>query len=171
MNEKIDLTKILKDCPRGWKFYSSVSGVVVFLEVLDNAQDIQRLKYPIKLMEDSGKNYYVSREGRHRYRLGECTLFPSEDQRDWSKFTAPWYKKEKFDPKTLNPFDKVLVKDRYSQCWRCNLFSHIETEYPMFRVNTILVGHFYYCIPYNEDTKHLVGTTEEAPEFYRYWED
>lgn len=26
-------------------------------------------------------------------------------------------------------------------------------------------------IPYNEDTKHLVGTTEEAPEFYRYWED
>lgn len=27
------------------------------------------------------------------------------------------------------------------------------------------------CIPYNDDTKHLVGTTDEAPEFYRYWED
>ena len=23
----------------------------------------------------------------------------------------------------------------------------------------------------NYDTKHLVGTVEEAPEFYRYWED
>ena len=28
-----------------------------------------------------------------------------------------------------------------------------------------------YCIPYNDDTKHILGTTEEAPEFYRYWED
>ena len=27
------------------------------------------------------------------------------------------------------------------------------------------------AIPYNEETKHLIGTKEEAPEFYRYWED
>ena len=34
------------------------------------------------------------------------------------------------------------------------------------------VGNNYkLCIPYNDDTKHLVGTTNEAPEFYRYWED
>ena len=26
-------------------------------------------------------------------------------------------------------------------------------------------------IPYNDETKHLVGTTDEAPEYYRYWED
>ena len=26
-------------------------------------------------------------------------------------------------------------------------------------------------IPYNDDTEHLVGTTEGAPDFYRYWED
>ena len=30
---------------------------------------------------------------------------------------------------------------------------------------------YTYCIPYNDDTKHLVGTTEEAPEYYRYWKD
>ena len=29
----------------------------------------------------------------------------------------------------------------------------------------------YGNIPYNEDTKHLVGTTEEAPKFYRYCEN
>ena len=28
-----------------------------------------------------------------------------------------------------------------------------------------------YCIPFNDDTKHLLDTNEEAPEFYRYWED
>ena len=43
---------------------------------------------------------------------GECTLFPSKDQRDWSKFVRFWDKPkvDKFDPKTLQPFDKVLVR-------------------------------------------------------------
>ena len=27
------------------------------------------------------------------------------------------------------------------------------------------------AIPYNDETKHLVGMTEEAPEYYIYWED
>ena len=33
MNENIDLTKILKDCPKGTKFYTPVWGEVVFIEV------------------------------------------------------------------------------------------------------------------------------------------
>ena len=165
MNENINLTKILENCPKGTKFYSTIFGEVEFLGFCNDKEYAVTIKRNCSIANITKDGRYIS------YFNGECTLFPSKDQRDWSKFTAPWYKKEKFDPKTLKPFDKVLVKDRYSQCWRCNLFSHTETEYPMFRVNTILVGHFYYCIPYNEDTKHLVGTTEEAPEFYRYWED
>ena len=40
----------------------------------------------------------------------------------------------------------------------------------------IIIGDCYFdsviqVIPYNDDTKNLVGTNEEAPEFYRYWED
>lgn len=182
MNENLNLVEILKDCPIGWHFYSSVYGEVEFIGVLHDDPiplhgreddwcfySSKKHKYPIKLMAYSGE-YFVSREGKHVYSAGECTLFPSKDQRDWSKFEAPWYKKEKFDPTTLKPFDKVLVRDVDSKCWRCNLFSHTETEYPMFPYTTH-VGHFYYCIPYNEETKHLVGTTEEAPEFYRYWND
>lgn len=30
MNENIDLTKILKDCPKGWKLYSTIFGDVTF---------------------------------------------------------------------------------------------------------------------------------------------
>ena len=116
----------------------------------------------------SSVDYY--QDGKRYLSQGECTLFPSKDQRNWSKFTAPWYKKERFDPKTLQPYDRVLVRDSDSYCWKCNFFSHTETEYPMFPYTTH-VGHFYYCIPFNDDTKHLVGTTEEAPEFYRYWEE
>ena len=110
--------------------------------------------------------------------LMECVLFPSKDQRDWSKFSAPWYKKEKFDPKTLQPFDKVLVKqeDLDDFVWSTALFSHLITIHDDAINIDYLVAETTkctssFCIPYNDDTKHLVGTTDEAPEYYRYWED
>lgn len=180
MNEKIDLSKILKDCPIGWKFYSSVYGEVEFIGISyanpvplhgqDDEwyfmEDLRRKKYPIRIKTKFGE-YDVSHEGKLRVGAGECTLFPSKDQRDWSNFTAPWYKKEKFDPKTLVPFTKVLIwKDLI---WMPTMFTFLDfsLEYPRMRYNTIAVK----VIPYNNDTKHLVGTTEEAPGYYRYWED
>ena len=182
MNENINLTKILKDCPKGWKFYSSVYGEVKFETI-----EFQRLKYrynsymptcnhqiveedprPIKFTVQDIE-HCVSSAGEHIKGKGECTFFPSKEQRDWSKFTAPWYKKEKFDPKTLKPFDKVLVSDEHHTRWRCNFFSHIvdALNYPYITINSCCK----FCIPYNDDTEHLIGTTDEAPEYYRYWED
>ena len=75
----------------------------------------------------------------------------------------------KFDPKTLNEFDRVLGRDRNNRIWKCDLFSHInERDLCPYKC----VGNSYkFCIPYNTDTKHLLGTTDEAPEYYRYWED
>lgn len=78
-------------------------------------------------------------------------------------------KKPKFDPKTLQPFDKVLARSCEGD-WNCMFFSHIVKDnntYPY----ACGYGMFTYCIPYNEETKHLVGTTDEAPEYYKYWED
>ena len=72
--------------------------------------------------------------------------------------------KPKFDSNTLQPFDKVLVRDGGG--WRCDYFSHIDEvngQYPI-----ICVGSCWrFCIPYNDETKQLLGTTDEAPEFYR----
>ena len=182
MNENIDLTKILKDCPIGWKFYSSVYGDVEFIGVshccpvplhgqddeLYLTEDLMRKKYPIRIKSRFGE-YDVSHEGKLRVGAGECTFFPSRDQRDWSKFTAPWYKKEKFDPKTLKPFDKVLVRNDCREMWKCNLFSHIceFVRYPYI----VIENGYRYCIPFNNDTIHIAGTRKEAPEYYRYWED
>ena len=164
MNENIDLTKILKDCPRGTIFYSPVYGDVELVEVYKNET------FPIKVrrIDNTPANFTMNGKLYAGY-SGECTLFPSKDQRDWSKFTAPWLKKERFDPKTLNPFDKVLVRDRRKYKWACAFFQHI-TKHDYFKYGCI-GGSFEYCIPYNDDTKHLVGTNEDAPEFYRYWED
>ena len=182
MNENINLCDILKDCQKGWKFYSSVYGDVEFIGVSYanpvplherdeecHWPDFERQKYPIRIKAGIVE-YGVSRKGRLKYGVGECTLFPSKTQRDWSKLSAPWYKKGRFDTKTLKPFDKVLVRDRVFYVWECHLFSYIaeNEDYPY-----ICIGNVAYmnCIPYNDETKHLVGTDEEAPEFYRYWED
>ena len=100
---------------------------------------------------------------------GECVLFPSKDQRDWSKFTAPWYKKERFNPKSLKPFDKILAINGHSGNWNCDIFSNINDNEP-YKYNTIS-NYWKCCIPYNNNTKHLVDTNKEASEYYRYWED
>ena len=165
MNENIELTKILKDCPKGWKFYSTLYGEVEFEKIKKESE------YPIVIITKHGNNSDIKSDGRYygEYDDGECTLFPSKDQRDWNKFTAPWYKKDRFDPKTLKPFDRVLGRDRIGRTWKCNLFSYItENEpYPYECVENC----YEHCIPYNDDTKHLVGTTDEPPEYYRFWEE
>ncbi len=164
MNNNIDLTEILKDCPKGWELYSCVHGMVRF-------EKFKHDDYPV--LVKFGDYLYASftYDGKiAKYPGGECCLFPSKDQRDWSRFTAPWYKMERFDPKTLKPFDKVLVRDDYDDVWCCRHFSHIRNQYKEYKYAT--TSSFYKCcIPYNDDTKHLVGTTDEAPEYYKYWED
>ena len=165
MNENIDLTKILKNCPKGTKLYSLVHGEVEF----EHIETYCRHQYVIIKLKDlllerinfNGKLYNAYN--------GECILFPSKDQRDWSKFTAPWYKKDIFDRKTLKPFDKVMVRDDNNEAWFCTIFSHLQSNDCGYPYNTAS-GIYFCCIPYNDDTKHLVGTTDEAPEYYRYWE-
>lgn len=169
MNEYIDLRKILKGCPKGTILYSLIHGYVEFSQILDKGSRV----IEVISITSSGKRYvehYTFRGQLHSvYNNDECVLFPSQTQRDWSKFTAPWYKKEKFDPKTLKVLDKVLVKDTPAKLWNIGIFSHyVESDTFPYKC----VGNYYkLCIPYNDDTKHLLGTTKEAPEYYRCWED
>ena len=161
MNENLNLVEILKDCPKGTKLYSPIFGEVE-LDKIDIHSD-----HPIRVLCKYGKDGF-SKDGRicPAYN-GECVLFPSKEQRDWSKFKI---KKPKFDPKALKPFDRVLVRDDSEYNWMCDLFSCIQIGGEYYKYWCLGAG-FEYCIPYNDDTKHLAGTNEEAPEYYRYWED
>lgn len=165
MNENLNLVEILKDCPEGTKLYSPIYGDVELIKVCQHSNNSD---YPIEIRLSNNSTDDLTMDGRLYEEFdGECMLFPSNEQRDWSKFKP---KKPKFDPKTLHPFDRVLVRDNKRLEWFCNYFSHIEwidTDYPFVCTDS---SH-RMIIPYNDDTKHLVGTTEEAPEFYRYWED
>ena len=164
MNENLNLVEILKDCPKGTKLYSPIYGDVELVEVLRNEEEI----YPIEIKISDYSTDRFSKDGKIYYN-GECTLFPSREQRDWSQFKP---KKPKFDPKTLQVFDKVLVRmsNESYNTWYADFVAepvYTEDETP----STIRAKEANMVIPYNDDTKHLVGTTEEAPEYYRYWED
>ena len=166
MNENLNLVEILKDCPEGTKLYSTILGEVELCAAnYDNAHPINT--YPICVKDNIGNTGWLTSSGKFIEKFdGECILFPSKEQRDWSKFNP---KKPKFDPKTLQPFDKVLARDYNTEKWRCDFFSH-TTESSVYKYATIKYV-FRQCIPYNDDTKHLVGTNKEAPEYYRYWEN
>ena len=164
MNENIDLTKILKDCPKNWKFWSPILGEVEFERNYGNKGSINIS------VNKNGHEWYFTSDAK--ILLGdiesqEIMIYPSRHLLDWNKFSAPWYKKDKFDPKTLNEFDRVVCKNGCN-VWRCDFFSYyIET----YVYKCVCIGNAYEkCIPYNEETKHLLKTQDEAPEYYRYWE-
>lgn len=62
----------------------------------------------------------------------------------------------------FKPFDKVLVRDADNLTWHATFYSHFSTGL----VHATVCGCWNQCIPYNEETKHLVGTSEPyiAPE-------
>ena len=164
MNENIDLTKILEGCPIGTKLYSTIFGNVSLKEIVSDRE------YPI-IISQGIKTIPITKEGKYiLYYDGECTLFPDKDQRDWGKFERFWDKPKvkKFDPKTFQPFDKVLGRDTNDNCWIALFFGHIGKG-----SHRAVCGYFSWtqCIPYNEETKHLVGTSNDCPEYYKWWEE
>lgn len=161
MEEKkeLNLVEILKDCPKGMRLYSIIYGEVIF-EKIDHCDDTI---YPICFYE--GENLQcVTKNGLHLVEHdGGCTLFPSKENRDWSTFKV---EKPKWNPDTLQPFDKVLVRDGKNYKWNGDFFLRKEDDDDMYNYLCIQSA-WLICIPYNEETKHLLGTTDEAPEYYR----
>lgn len=123
---------------------------------------------PVKHMGVPGSYGIISEITVDRYIFTDSSYAFIRNQDSWELVPD---KKPKFDPKTLKPFDKVLARNSYDCHWCCAIFSHIgelgETLYKYVTTGS----SFKCCIPYNDDTEHLVGTTKEAPEYYRYWED
>lgn len=59
----------------------------------------------------------------------------------------------------FKPFDKVVVRDKEYLVWFADLFSHIDKENNRFAC----VGNFWdVCLPYNEETAKLIGTTNNV---------
>ena len=145
-----DIAEILKDTPKGTLLYSPIFGEVELdVVVLDTIY----VKYHCNKNSNDFSEFTVSfnKEGKYNPYYGECMLFPSKDQRDWNKFQVPCQ---------FKPFDKVVVRNHAEGFWHIDFFETIfnsDEQYP-FRCCR---ASWEECLPYNEETAKLIGTTDD----------
>lgn len=65
--------------------------------------------------------------------------------------------KKKWTPK---PFDRVITRNDDDDIWTANIFSHMDSHGEYVTIGC--VGGYTYCIPYNEVTAKLIGTTKDV---------
>ena len=109
MNENLDLTKILDGCPAGTEFYHLIFGQVALREIIDD-------EYPI-IVEPiiNTTRSSLTKGGRLNAKYdGECLLYPSKYQRDWSKFERFWDKPQSWE---VWPEDIATVWQSASEDW------------------------------------------------------
>ena len=157
MNENINLCEILKDCPKDTKLYCTFLGDVLFSKIKNN-----KIFVHIRCVE-----YYFYSDGTFNPE-GECVIFPSREQRDWSKFKVPI---KKFNPTDFKPFDKVLVRCRKATCWEATFFRCLIIQSVIGGIIDTSTISWPQCIPYNKDTSHLANTSKDCPDYYKWWDE
>lgn len=136
---ELDLVEILKNSI-GEIFYSTIYGDVVLVSV-NSANN----KYPITLRSTDDSLLSTTSSGLHHFnKSGECTIFPSKENRDWSTYKPKW---------VPNKGDRVWVRSQLSEEWHARYFSHISGEKFYCFSNQSKEGSFgswSECKPFNE---------------------
>ena len=97
--------------------------------------------------------------------------FATEEEKQ-RLFSALEKKNKRWNPNTkqiedlpkkceFKPFDKVLVRDFDDKEWKADFFSHNRLVDDSDYYFSCVGNMWRHCIPYNEETKHLLGTTDE----------
>lgn len=149
----MNIAEILRNCPKGTNLYSPIFGEVKLVGV--------DKKY-ITCRTSDGFEDSFQYDGKYmaKYHDAECMLFPSRDQRDWSKFGMSDQATDQKQETELKPFDKVLVRDRDDRKWGCDFFCHLGDKEGVF---VCISSWWRQCIPY-EGNEHLLGTTKKPEE-------
>ncbi len=115
-------------------------------------------------------NIAIVNEDSYRYK-DFCTAHPSTDEEKQQLFAAlakenkAWDSEKKaivdLKPKwTPKPFDRVITKVDDDAFWVANIFSHMDSHGEYVTIGC--VGGYTYCLPYNEETAKLIGTTKDV---------
>lgn len=82
MNKNLNLCEILKNVPLGTSLWTPLVGDVELYRIEPG------IKFPIRCRDKYGTIHSFTVEGKYLYRYqdGECLIFPSRDQLDWTKF-------------------------------------------------------------------------------------
>ena len=155
--EKEKLFQYIKD--NGYKWNAETKTleklIVPKFKIGDKVVKKGGINIPVLITEVSGENYYSNTEN-------SVGFFKIKEQDNWE--LVP----NKFDITTLKPFDRVLVRRADDTIWCISHFSHMNNGLGLRFVCEDKTS-YSRCVPYNEETKYLVGTTEQAPDKYINW--
>ena len=86
--EKINIAELLKDCPKGMKLYSPITGECT-LDLVDNngCDDVIRVNF---YGGEDEVNYTCFYKYGNYFHNGECLLFPSKGKTTWEGFHRPF---------------------------------------------------------------------------------
>lgn len=166
MEDKLNIAEILKDAPTGTLLYSPIFGELAYIgsyALEGQTYSIIICQYPDAIgqgdsvsAEFDENGTYLNR-GYSSRRGGECMLFPSKENRDWSTFKVPKKHKE------FEPFQKVLIKildGTSDSMWLAALYSHYDAS----KDRHYLLGFTWVeddeILPY-EGNEELLGKTLE----------
>lgn len=149
MNKNFDLVKILKNAPKGTKLWSPICGECKLI-VVNEEDNI----YPILCKTSDGLTINFTNLGKFYsvvYRNGECVLFPSKENRDWSTF------KVSEGHKHFEPFQRVLRHNYGYEIWAADVYSHFnESTGKHLLISGYLTNNDNDIIPY-EGNEDLIG--------------
>nr|DAG92112.1 MAG TPA: hypothetical protein [Herelleviridae sp.] len=144
-------------------------GRAVRIICTDRKFEFSNAQYPvIALIKDLNGNECVigfTSDGKEECDYDDNTdlFFISEDRIPIKKFNL----------KEFQPFDRVLLRDRGNFKWLPSFFERIRQEPSgeLSAVELISRSRWEMCIPYNDETKHLLGTKDDCPDYYKWWEE
>ena len=148
--------------------------VVVIFNRFEECTDCCKTKFFVALSAESEKLYFPDREENHFGYREDIKGYANEEQKQQlivalkastdpraKEYLKRFFGIEEKQECEFEPFQQVLVRDDCKRRWICALFNFYDrrkdTSYPFVCIG----GSFRYCIPYNEQTKHLLGTTDD----------
>ena len=145
MENKINIAEILKDYPKGTKLYSPLCGECYF-DRLNNSTIICK-KQNAQSITFTSEGYYMLPV----FNDCECLLFPSKDQRDWSKFQRPFK-------------DGDILVDISGDIYICKIVSTYNYcgSYASINSNGVFIS---YYTPFIEDSTRY-ATEEEKQKLF-----
>ena len=158
---------IVKECPNGNKFIAIFSYFGGFCEYTTYYLCLLRPDGKFKPKSDFGIGNV--QEARLATEKEKKELLDAIERNGytWNSDTLTLEELHKYNIYSLKPFDKVLARDTDMNVWVCKIYSHYRNTSNYRHV--CIDNSYIQCIPYNDKTKHLVGTKEDCPEYYKTW--
>ena len=138
------------------------------IAIFRKEKEIDKYKFIPALCESNEHDTYL-REDPVVLSTSEIMIFrPATESEKQQLFDAlakegkAWDSEKKqivdLNPKwTLKPFDRVITRNDDDDIWTANIFSHMDSRGEYVTIGC--AGGYTYCIPYNDETAKLIGTT------------